>query len=51
MIKVCPLMDGAQCRMNCAWWNHLDDECLAATLATLATLAIQRLDREGETNE
>ncbi len=45
-VKACPLLGGRECfRTGCAWWNHLDDECIVATLATLATLAINKADR------
>lgn len=37
----CPLQGLGRCtKGNCAWWNHLDEECSILTLATLATIEI-----------
>lgn len=30
---------------NCAWWNHIDEECSIVTLATLATIEIGGSER------
>ena len=43
--KTCPSNQGKLCdTTDCAWWNHLDDECGMSTLFTLATLVINRIN-------
>lgn len=44
--RTCPLMKGTPCTgKNCAWWNHIDEECSVATLGTLATIEIGGAER------
>jgi len=40
-----PLQGLGRCtKGNCAWWNHIDEECSVATLGTLARITIRRAE-------
>jgi len=41
----CPLQGLGRCtKGNCAWWNHIDEECSVATLGALARTMIKRAE-------
>ena len=43
----CPIFEGNFCKEeDCAWWNHIGEECSVATLGTLATIDIGGRERK-----